>query len=102
LATLAHFLILSAALVGIGIYGLVAKRNAVRMVFAIEILINAANINFVAFTRFFPNPAITGQAIALFVIALAAAEVAVGLAIIIVLFRLHRDIDILELKTLRR
>ncbi|MBI2648497.1 MAG: NADH-quinone oxidoreductase subunit NuoK [Thaumarchaeota archaeon] len=97
--TLMDFLIVSAVLFAIGVYGLIVKRNALRMIFAVEILINAANINFVAFNRYL-WPSALGQTIVLFSIALAAAEAAVILAIVVVAYRLHDDIDVSELKTL--
>lgn len=96
---LSDFVIVSAMLFGIGIYGLVTKRNALRMVFAVEIMINAANLNFVAFNQFLWNDAV-GQTVVLFSVALAAAEAAVILAIIVVAYRLHNDIDVSDLKTL--
>jgi len=98
---LVNYLLISVALFTIGVYGLVTKRNALRMLFAIEIIINSATLNFVAFSRFLSTPSITGQSIAMFAIALAAAEAAVGLAIILVTFRLKNDVDVSELKELR-
>ncbi len=98
--TLADFTFVSAALFGIGIYGLVAKRNALRLLFAVELMINAANLNFVAFNQFLWNNSV-GQTFVLFSIALAAAEAAVILAIVVVAYRLHQDIDVSELKTLQ-
>lgn len=98
---LLNFIIVSVVLLAVGVYGLISKGNALRMLFAIEIIINAANLNFVAFSRYLPNPNITGQTFAFFSIALAAAEAAVGLAIILVAFRLNQDIDVLELKRLQ-
>jgi len=92
---LIDFVIVSIALLGIGIYGLSVKRNAIRMLFAIEIIINAANLNLVAFARFIPNSA--GQTLALFSISIAAAEVAVGLALIIV----YQNIDIADFRSLK-
>jgi len=77
---LIDFTLVSVALLGIGIYGLAVKRNFIRMLFAIEIIINAANLNLVAFGRFIPHSG--GQTLALFSIAIAAAEVAVGLSLI--------------------
>lgn len=97
--TLMDFLTVSAVLFSIGVYGLIVKRNALRMIFAVEILINAANINFVAFNMYL-WPSALGQTIVLFSIALAAAEAAVILAIVVVAYRLHDDIDVSELKTL--
>jgi len=96
---LIDFVIISVALLGIGIYGLAVKRNAIRMLFAVEIIINAANLNLVAFARFLPNSA--GQTFALFSIAIAAAEVAVGLALIIVAYRMYQNIDIAEFRSLK-
>ncbi len=98
---LVNYLFVSAVLFTIGVYGLVTKRNALRMLFAVEILINAANINFVAFTRYLYPSTVTGHSIAMFSIALAAAEAAVGLAIILVVFRLRRDVDVSKIKGLR-
>lgn len=96
-----NYFLVSLALFAIGIYGLIAKRNALRLLFAVEIIINAANLNFVAFSRYLATPNITGQTFSLFSIALAAAEAAVGLAIIMVAFRVHQDVDVLELRRLR-
>ena len=96
---LTDYLVVSAILFAIGVYGLITKRNAMRMVFAVEILINAANINFIAFNRFL-WPTALGQTIVLFSIALAAAEAAVVLAIVVVAYRLHDDIDVAELRSL--
>ncbi len=103
--SLADFVMVSAVLFGIGIYGLVTKRNALRLLFAVEIMINAANLNFVAFEQYAPfanlavdNP--VGQTFVLFSIALAAAEAAVILAIVVVAYRLHQDVDVSELKSL--
>ena len=104
--SLPDFLLLSAVLFGIGIYGLVTKRNALRLLFAVEIMINAANLNFVAFSQYAPffQPPVpangVGQTFVLFSIALAAAEAAVILAIVVVAFRLHQDVDVSELKSM--
>jgi len=70
------------------------------MLFAIEIIINAANLNLVAFSRNLPAPNAAGQTLALFSIAIAAAEVAVGLALIIVAYRIHKDIDVKEFRSM--
>lgn len=101
--TLADFVLVSAMLFAIGIYGLIVKRSALRMVFAVEIMINAANLNFVAFNQLLPKAAnnIIGQTFVLFSIALAAGEAAVILAIVVVAYRLHKDTDVSELKTLK-
>ncbi len=98
--SLADFVLVSAMLFGIGIYGLVTKRNALRLLFAVEIMINAANLNFVAFGQYLQSNAL-GQTFVLFSIALAAAEAAVILAIVVVAYRLHQDVDVSELKNLK-
>ena len=96
---LIDFVLVSVALLAIGIYGLSVKRNAIRMLFAIEMIINSANLNLVAFARFIPNS--QGQTLALFSIAIAAAEVAVGLALIIVAYRMYKNIDIADFRSLK-
>jgi len=105
--SLSDFVIVSAMLFGVGIYGLVTKRNALRLLFAVEILINAANLNFIAFSQYAPFVTAgaaaangIGQTFVLFSIALAAAEAAVILAIVVVAYRLHQDVDVSELNTL--
>ena len=96
---LIDYIIVSTILIAVGIYGLVVKRNAIRMIFAIEIIANAANINLVAFSRSVNNA--QGQLFALFSIAIAAAEVAVGLGIIIVAYRLYKEIDVEEFRSMK-
>ena len=96
---LIEFVLVSIALLGIGIYGLSVKRNAIRMLFAVEIIVNAANLNLVAFARFMPHSG--GQTLALFSIAIAAAEVAVGLALISVAYRMYKNIDIADFRSLK-
>ena len=96
---LINLVTVSLILVGIGVYGLIVKRNAIRMIFAIEIIANAANLNLISFSRYLGD--IQGQVFALFAIAIAAAEVAVGLAIIIIAYRLYKDIDVTQYKFLR-
>jgi NADH:ubiquinone oxidoreductase subunit K len=96
---LIEFVLVSIALLGIGIYGLSVKRNAIRMLFAVEIIVNAANLNLIAFARFMPHSG--GQTFALFSIAIAAAEVAVGLSLIIVAYRLYKNIDIADFRSLK-
>ena len=96
---LIEFVLVSIALLGIGIYGLAVKRNAIRMLFAVEIIVNAANLNLVAFARFMPHSG--GLTLALFSIAIAAAEVAVGLALIIVAYRMYKNVDIADFRSLK-
>jgi NADH-quinone oxidoreductase subunit K len=85
--TLQHYLGLGAVLFAIGLFGTLSKRNVIGILMGVELMLNAANLNLVAFARFVTPLEITGQAFALFTIVIAAAEVAVGLAIAILLFR---------------
>jgi NAD(P)H-quinone oxidoreductase subunit 4L len=87
---LEHFLILSAVLFCIGLVGVFTKKNAVIILMCIEIMLNAVNIALVAFSRWVTPEFLTGQVFAIFVMAVAAAEVAVGIAIIITIYR-NRD-----------
>ena len=96
---LIEFVLVSVALLGIGIYGLAVKRNAIRMLFAVEIIVNAANLNLIAFARFMPHSG--GQTFALFSIAIAAAEVAIGLVLIIVAYRMYQNVDIADFRSLK-
>jgi len=89
---LEHFLILSAILFSIGLYGALAKRNAVVILICIEIMLNAVNIAMVAFSRY--GHILTGQIFAIFIMVVAAAEVAVGLAIIIAIYRSRETVDV--------
>jgi NADH:ubiquinone oxidoreductase subunit K len=91
---LLHYLVLSAILFSIGLYGVVAKRNAVIILMCIEIMLNAVNIALVAFSRYITPLALTGQVFAIFVMAVAAAEAAVGIAIIITIYRNRETINI--------
>jgi NADH-quinone oxidoreductase subunit K len=95
------YLVLAAALFCIGVYGVLSRRNAVMVLMGIELMLNAVNINLVAFWRHLEPAGTTGQAFALFVYAVAAAEVAVGLALIIAIWRTRNtvvldDVDLLQ------
>ncbi len=100
---LEHYLILSAVLFCIGLYGALAKRNAVVILMCIEIMLNAVNLSLVAFSRYLVPEVVllTGQIFAIFVMVVAAAEVAVGLAIIIVLYRSREVIDVEQADTMK-
>ena len=91
---LAHYLILASALFCVGIFGLLTRRNAVGVLMSIELMFNAVNINFVAFSRFRSPDALSGQIFAIFIITIAAAEAAVGLAIVILIYRNFRGIEV--------
>lgn len=86
-------LLLAAALFCIGIYGLVTSRNAVRVLMSIELLLNAVNLNLIGFSNYLDGLEIKGQVFAVFVIAIAAAEAAVGLAIILTIYRNKDTVD---------
>lgn len=101
MVALVNYIIVSAALLGIGIYGLTVKKNAIRILFAIEVIVNAANLNFAAFTRYMNPARVTGQVIVFYSIAAAAMEAAVGLALILVAFRLNSTIDVRKLDKLK-
>lgn len=88
-----RYMTLGGVLFAIGIYGMVTSRNAIRMLMSIELMINAANINFVAFTRAVDPADLRGQLFAIFVLAVAAAEAAVGLAIVLAIYRNMSTVD---------
>ena len=94
-----EFLLLGAVLFCIGVYGVLARRNAVMVLMAIELILNAVNINLVAFGAM--NGDLGGQVFALFVIAVAAAEVGVGLAIILLIYRNRASVDLEELDVMK-
>ena len=87
-----QFLMLAAILFCIGVYGVIARRNGVLVLMSIEMILNAVNINLVAFSAM--TGALSGQVFALFVIAVAAAEVGVGLAIVLAIFRNYKTVDL--------
>ena len=94
-----QFLLLGAALFCIGVYGVLARRNAVMVLMSIELILNAVNINLVAFGAM--NEDIAGQVFALFVITVAAAEVGVGLALVLLIYRNRASIDLDELDVMK-
>lgn len=93
------YLVLSAAVFCIGLFGVLTRRNALMFLISVELMLNAANINLVAFSYYHGD--VTGQTFALFVMALAAAEVAIGLGIILVLYRQYDDVDVTLPATMR-
>jgi NADH-quinone oxidoreductase subunit K len=98
--TLAHFLVVGALLFALGIVTVATRRNAVGVLMGVELILNAANVNFVAFERYGAG-GVAGQVFALFVIVLAAAEAAVGLAIVLALFQTSKSIDVRQADLLR-
>jgi NADH-quinone oxidoreductase subunit K len=98
-APIQYYLLLSAALFAIGLFGVLTRENALIFLMSVELMLNAANVNFVAFSIYHGN--LTGQVFALFVMALAAAEVAVGIGIILVLYRNYGDVNVTVPTTMR-
>ena len=94
-----QFLLLSAILFSTGVYGVLAKRNAVIVLMSVELILNAVNINLVAFGAH--NGTISGAVFALFVIAVAAAEVGVGLAIVLLIYRNRKSVDLDEVAQMK-
>ncbi|MDH7603455.1 MAG: NADH-quinone oxidoreductase subunit NuoK [Melioribacter sp.] len=97
---LTHFLIISAILFSLGIYGIITRKNAVMVLMGIELILNSANINFVAFARY-GNFGFSGQIIALFVIILAAAEAAIALAIVLNIYKTFSNVNVDEIDKLK-
>lgn len=98
---IAYFLVLSALLFCIGIYGVLSRSNAVMVLLSIELMLNAVNINLVAFSTVFKDVGVQGQIFALFIIAVAAAEVGVGLAIVILIYRNRQSIDVDDMSLMK-
>ncbi len=98
---LERYLLLSTALFSIGIYGLLSSRNVIRILMSIEILLNAVNINLVAFSSYIDPLEIKGQIFALFVMAVAAAEAAIALAIILSIYRNTSSVDVEDFASLK-
>jgi NADH:ubiquinone oxidoreductase subunit K len=98
---LSFFLILSSLLFSIGVYGVLARQNGVLILLSIELMLNAVNINLIAFSAYLKEVGIVGQVFALFVIAVAAAEVGIGLAIVILIFRNRQTSDVDELSLMK-
>jgi NADH-quinone oxidoreductase subunit K len=95
-----HFIIISTILFSLGIFGIVTRKNAVMVLMGIELILNAANINFVAFARF-GNFGYQGQLAALFVIVIAAAEAAIALAIVLNIYKTFSTVNVDEIATLK-
>ncbi|WP_246944405.1 NADH-quinone oxidoreductase subunit NuoK [Bacillus pinisoli] len=99
---LSAYLVLALILFCIGLYGALTKRNTVIVLISIELMLNAANINFVAFSKHGMAPDITGQIFSLFSITIAAAEAAIGLAILIALYRNRSSVNVDEMNLLKK
>jgi len=106
--TLTHYLVLSAILFAIGLFGALAKRNVVGILMSIELMFNAVNIALVAFSRYLPVPpanqvahGLNGQIFALFIITVAAAEAAVALAILLAIYRQRRTVSVEDINLMK-
>lgn len=95
-----HFLIVSTLLFSMGIFAIVTRKNAILVLMGVELILNAANINFIAFTRF-GNFGLQGHLIALFVIVLAAAEAAIALAIVLNIYKTLSTVNVDEVDSLK-
>jgi NADH:ubiquinone oxidoreductase subunit K len=99
--SLESFVLLSLLLFGAGLYAVLARKNLIAILIGVELMLNAVSLNFMAFNRFLaPDPAV-GQVIVLFIIGLAAAEAAIALSIILVVYRQRRQIDVDDLDELK-
>jgi len=99
--SLAWVLTLGAFLFSVGVYGVLARKNAVLVLMSIELMLNSVNINFVAFNAWLADEAAVGQIFSLFVITIAAAEVGVGLAIVLLIFRNRKSINVDEVDLMK-
>jgi len=95
-----HYLVIGAILFCLGLYTVLTRRNAISILMGVELILNSANINYVAFAHY-SSGSLDGQIYAIFVIMLAAAEAAVGLAIVLAIFQLFHTIDVAATETLR-
>ncbi len=99
--SVAYPAVFAALLFSVGVYGVLARRNAILVLMSVELMLNAVNLNLVAFDMWLRDALHGGQALALFTIVVAAAEVGLGLAIVLLLFRNRRNIDVDRQDTLR-
>ncbi len=100
---LPHFLVVGGILFALGMVTVVTRRNAVGILMGVELILNAANVNFIAFNHFVAAPGtLTGQVFSIFVIVLAAAEAAIGLAIVLAIYQTFHTIDVQETDLLRQ
>lgn len=98
---LAHYLILAAILFSIGTYGLLSSRNAIRTLMSLELMLNAVNVNWVAMNNYLHLSLLSGQLFAIFILIVSAAEAAVGLAILMALYRQRASIDMEQFSSLK-
>ncbi len=99
--TLYHYLAVSVLLFGIGLFGILTRRNAIGILMGIELILNSVNLNLVAFSKFITPQVLTGQIFALFVIAVAAGEAALGLAIVLSIYRSRNTVNIDDINLMK-
>jgi NADH-quinone oxidoreductase subunit K len=99
---LASYLTLAAVLFCVGLYGVITKRNAIIVLLSVELMLNAVNLNLIAFAKYGVQPSITGQIFSLFTMTVAAAEAAVGVAILVAIYRARASVNVDEFDELRR
>ena len=99
--TIVQFILLGAAMFSVGLYGVLTRKNAVLVLASVEVMLAAVNVNLVAFDVYLGDASHAGQMMALFIIALAAAEVGIGIAIVLMIFRNRRSADVDELDAMR-
>jgi NADH-quinone oxidoreductase subunit K len=102
MSIIGSYLTLAAVLFCIGLYGVLTKRNAIIVLLSIELMLGAANLNLIAFSKFGVQPSLGGQIFTLFSMTVAAAEAAVGIAILILMYRKRATVDVAEFDELRR
>lgn len=98
---LEHYLVVSAVLFALGLLGVITRRNLLIIYMGLELMLNAANLALVAFSRFSPNNNLDGQVFVFFIITVAAAEVSVGLALIVALYRKRQTAHVEDLSTMK-
>lgn len=98
---LSHYLVVGAVLFSLGVFGALARRNAIAILMAIELMLNGASLTFVALARYLPQTLLEGQVFAIFIIAVAAAEAAVGLAIVLGLYRNFQTVNVDEINLMK-
>ena len=99
--TIYHYLVLAAILFAIGIYGVLARRNAILVLISIELMLNAVNINFMAFSRYITPVSIAGQVFSVFAIASGAAEIGIGLAVLLLIYRGRATVNVDEVDLMK-
>lgn len=99
--TVFHWLVVSTLLFSIGIYGVLTRRNAIGVLMAVELLLNSGALNFVLFARHIAPGAVDGQIMAIFIIAVAAAEVVAGMAIFVTLFKNRKTVDVTRMDVMK-